>query len=121
MRPPTHSHAGYRSPEQRRAEYEAKRRRNVDYQARRRVYNSKAWAQLKDTVRLQQPWCESCLARGIQRPWTDLHHRIDIAQGGAPFDIENVVGLCHSCHAKHTAATAGGWSSAKDAKGEGGV
>jgi 5-methylcytosine-specific restriction protein A len=103
MRPPTHSHYGYRSPAQRRADHEAHRARDPNYRERRRIYSSRHWAQLKATVRQLQPWCEECLKEGKQTPWVDLHHRVDISMGGLPYELANVVGLCRSHHSRYTA------------------
>ena len=39
--------------------------------------------------------CERC-----GRIATDVHHRVDLRDGGDPYASENLASLCHECHAK---------------------
>ena len=38
------------------------------------------------------------ICRGCGRPATDVDHRIELIDGGAPFDLENLQSLCAACH-----------------------
>lgn len=62
--------------------------------------NSYAWQKLRATVLEGEPLCRHCAARGLTVPSTDADH-ID----GDPSNnaLENLAGLCHSCHSTKTA------------------
>lgn len=65
-------------------------------------YTSDArWVRVRNRKLRQQPACERC-----GKPATDVHH-IDGQGLTGPdrYNIANTESLCHSCHAKETAAT----------------
>ena len=67
--------------------------------------NSEAWYRLRRSVLAEQPLCPECEARGLIEPATQVHHQNDNA---ADNTRSNLIGLCASCHSKHTAADMGG-------------
>lgn len=62
--------------------------------------NSEAWYRLRRTVLAEQPLCPECEARGLIEPATQVHHINDNAMDNSR---SNLVGLCASCHSRHTA------------------
>jgi len=65
-----------------------------------KVYNSKRWRILRHRVLTEQPWCDEpdCLALAKH-----VDHIVGLRDGGAPFDRNNVHGLCVSHHSAKTA------------------
>lgn len=66
--------------------------------------NSEAWHRLRRMVLSEQPLCPECEARGLIEPATQVHHINDNAMDNSR---TNLVGLCASCHSRHTAADMG--------------
>lgn len=62
--------------------------------------SSDAWRRLRAMVLSEQPLCPECEARGIIEPATQVHHINDNAMDNSR---TNLVGLCASCHSRHTA------------------
>jgi 5-methylcytosine-specific restriction protein A len=58
----------------------------------RGIYNSAKWRHTREVVLSEQPLCE-CGAIA-----TDVHHIVDLEQGGNPWARNNLQALCHSCH-----------------------
>lgn len=58
--------------------------------------SSRAWRRLRaavlerDDYRCQTPDCPATA--------TEVHHVVPVAQGGAMFDVANLVSLCRACH-----------------------
>lgn len=67
--------------------------------AGKHVYNTKRWRILRDRFLTDHPLCE-CGAIA-----TDVHHKQDIADGGSPYDRQNLQALCHACHSRITRRT----------------
>lgn len=67
-----------------------------------RIYDSPAWRALRARVLREEPVCRLC---GIN-PSRDADHIIPVDQGGAPYDRDNVQGLCRPCHVAKTRAQA---------------
>lgn len=59
------------------------------------IYSSKKWKLLRQVaLNRAEGCCEECYSIGeIQ-----VHHKKPVAQGGAIFDIDNLIVLCRSCH-----------------------
>jgi 5-methylcytosine-specific restriction enzyme A len=107
MSPPRFRPPGMRTAEQRKREADQHRKSDAGRAARRKVYDSAAWQDLRHAARLRDPLCVDCTAEGKTVAWTDLDHIVDMEDGGAPFDIDNVVGRCHVHHSRKTARTRG--------------
>ena len=66
-------------------------------------YNSMEWIKLRNHARKEMPLCANCAKKGIIEPTKIIDHIKPIAEGGDPWDINNLQGLCESCHNKKTA------------------
>src|SRR5438552_18045919 len=63
------------------------------------VYASPRWQGVRRAVLRRDRVCTSCHGT-LSR---DVDHVISLNDGGAPYDLNNLVGLCRSCHSKKTA------------------
>lgn len=68
-----------------------------------KLYRSKRWTNTRKRKLRETPLCERCGQIG-----TDVHHRIDLADGGDPWDLAGLEVLCHSCHSRITRLRGGG-------------
>lgn len=66
-------------------------------------YNSVEWIKLRNLVRMEEPLCRTCKAKGELTPTKVVDHIRPISQGGDPWDRENLQGLCETCHNTKTA------------------
>ena len=66
-------------------------------------YNRAEWIKLRNKVRELEPLCRHCKEKGIIKPTQVIDHILPISQGGEPYDIENLQGLCNICHNRKTA------------------
>jgi 5-methylcytosine-specific restriction enzyme A len=64
----------------------------------RMATNSTRWLKLRRMVLARDPVCKGC----GEAPSTDADHIVPIREGGAAWSLENLQGLCASCHAKKT-------------------
>lgn len=72
--------------------------RNVETRsANRPIYNTKRWRMTRRSFLFSNPLCSKC---GVVA--TDVHHRIDLQQGGDPWRFDNLEALCHRCHSRIT-------------------
>jgi 5-methylcytosine-specific restriction protein A len=62
----------------------------------REVYNSKKWRITRDRFLFWNPICE------CGQIATDVHHHVDLDDGGDPWDEANLRALCHPCHSTET-------------------
>lgn len=62
------------------------------------LYNSKRWKLTRRRKLTDTPLCERC-----GRVAAHVHHRIDLQQGGDPWNQQNLEALCASCHNSTTA------------------
>lgn len=60
------------------------------------IYRTAKWRRTRRRVLFEDPLCP-CGAIA-----TDVHHRVDLADGGDPWARSNLQALCHSCHARIT-------------------
>jgi 5-methylcytosine-specific restriction enzyme A len=70
--------------------------------ARKKLYNSTAWQRCRALALRRSPLCPRCAENGFTTPATDVHHIQDLAEGGAPFDLDNLETLCHEHHSMVT-------------------
>ncbi len=82
--------------QQSRSDYDASRKDDVE----RQVYKSSRWRKLSRDYRAQHPLCERCEKENKIVPVSLVHHKQPIADGGDPFDWDNLESICRSCHAK---------------------
>ncbi len=75
---------------------------------RHKIYSTSRWQKLREFKKHRSPLCEECLRHGIVTPMTLVDHIIPIAEGGSPFDVENLQSLCAACHNKKHAEGRGG-------------
>lgn len=74
-------------------------RREVDRASAAARGYGRRWRRIRLSVLRQQPLCA---ADGCTRSATDVHHRVPLDAGGTNHR-DNLVGLCHQCHAAITA------------------
>ena len=78
---------------------EAERRYNkAGRPGRHKVYATKLWRSTSRRYREEHPLCEACLRDGVVKPADLVHHKVDIVDGGDPFDPDNLESLCLACH-----------------------
>jgi 5-methylcytosine-specific restriction protein A len=65
---------------------------------RHKIYWSSSWQAVRRQYREEHPLCEACLRDGVVKPADLVHHKVEISEGGDPFDVENLESLCTSCH-----------------------
>lgn len=71
--------------------------------ARPRIYSTKRWRMLRLKVLRRDPICVECRAELS----TEADHVIAIEDGGDPWKMSNLQGLCSSCHGRKTQAEVG--------------
>jgi 5-methylcytosine-specific restriction protein A len=77
-------------------------------------YNCAAWRQTRQMTLFRFPVCAHKEDFGARCPRlaTEAHHVVNaqlyVAQGGNYLDQGNLVGLCHACHSRYTAAERNG-------------
>lgn len=69
--------------------------------AGRHIYNTKRWQVLRRAFLFNHPLCAE---PGCEQIATDVHHLVDLADGGDPYDPENLEQLCHHHHSRKTRA-----------------
>src|SRR5215207_8798548 len=84
-------------------ERERSRVRRAEGVERNRFYARKRWAMTRKAKLFRNPLCElehpGCL--GIAN---EVHHRIAMEDGGAEYDMANLVSACKPCHSRATRA-----------------
>lgn len=75
------------------------RQRNRETRSQNKpIYNTTKWKLTRRRYLFEHPLCEC----GCGQIAEDVHHKVDIAKGGDPWDPANLEALTHSCHAKIT-------------------
>ena len=67
-------------------------------------YESPAWRKLRRQKLSQMPLCEICFANKRITPAVIVDHKVEIKDGGAALNMENLQSVCYACHNKKTAA-----------------
>lgn len=67
------------------------------------IYNTARWQRLRTQKKKLNPLCEICKTKGRVVPVAVVDHIIEIADGGAPFDMRNLQSLCNKHHSIKTA------------------
>ena len=72
-----------------------------------KIYQSHKWKKLRESKRLNNPLCESCLEKGLTIPTVDIHHIIpfskalnQLEKNILAFSYENLQSVCSDCHDK---------------------
>jgi 5-methylcytosine-specific restriction endonuclease McrA len=74
-----------------------------------RFYNSAAWLKFRAWFLSVNPLCHRCLANGITRPATIVHHKTPRkTHPELAFDADNAEPICQSCHSREEALRRGG-------------
>lgn len=60
---------------------------------------------LREQVRLEEPFCRSCLAAGKRVATDEVDHIVPLSAGGGN-ERENLQGLCEPCHSAKSRAEA---------------
>lgn len=66
-------------------------------------YNTARWQHVRLTRLMTDPLCVPCRNAGRITPANTVDHQKAISDGGAPFDLTNLVSMCTSCHSQKTA------------------
>jgi hypothetical protein len=84
----------------------ARLRNDPEHRARHAFYTSKAWRITRRRQLHDHPLCEHTDSDGTECGLiaTVVHHRVDLADGGAPRDPQNLTSLCKSHHDQITRA-----------------
>ncbi|ARE87386.1 HNH endonuclease [Clostridium formicaceticum] len=62
------------------------------------IYQSKEWKKARTMTLIRDNYlCQDCLDSRITYA-TMVHHITPIVEGGEPYDVNNLVSLCDSCH-----------------------
>ena len=59
------------------------------------------WREIRDLYISKHPLCERCLEIGFLTPAAEVHHIVDVSEGGGDDDT-NLMSLCKSCHSSIT-------------------
>ena len=62
-----------------------------------KFYHTNAWRRLRQSQLWDEPLCRMC-----GKEATDVDHVKPMADGGNPWDKDNLQSLCHSCHSRKT-------------------
>lgn len=88
----------------------------------RKFYSSKAWQDCRNEyAKRRHHLCEDCLRRGIYRPGTIVHHKIEldpinIEHPEITLNFDNLELLCRECHANRHDLHGGRWSKVNENK-----
>lgn len=66
------------------------------------IFKTKRWAMRRRQVISEQPMCAICETRVVE----EIDHIVPLSQGGAPYDRQNLRGLCRPCHRERHRPTA---------------
>ena len=70
------------------------------HRAGKAIYGTKRWKMLRRSVLFEHPLCEC----GCGEIATDVHHKVDLADGGDPWNRDGLQALNHACHSRITAS-----------------
>ncbi len=69
-------------------------------------YGTARWQRCRNWYKKRHPLCEDCLERGKFVPVYCVDHIIEIKDGGAELEEDNLRSLCRRCHSVKTADVA---------------
>ncbi len=76
------------------------RRADPDKGARVKLYHSKKWQTTRKAILFRDPICRVC-TKALS---TEVDHITPLSQGGAPWDVANLQGICGPCHVRKSGA-----------------
>ena len=84
-------------------------------------YHTTRWKKTRAAYIRRHPLCEICQRQSIITAATEVHHIIELADGGAALEYDNLMALCHSCHMEITETnrrkrTDGNWGAGKNSR-----
>jgi 5-methylcytosine-specific restriction protein A len=82
-------------------ERDRSRSRRADARERNRMYARKRWAMTRKAKLFANPLCE-LEHDGYLGIASEVHHRIAMGDGGAKYDLKNLVSTCKPCHSRET-------------------
>lgn len=71
-------------------------------------YKTARWQRLRKMALARDPLCVICLAHGHTEASTHVDHIVALKDGGT-HSMDNLQGLCASCHNRKTATEDGGF------------
>ena len=72
----------------------SRQRERQTNRAGKAIYNKAKWKATRKAILSESPLCP------CGEIATDVHHVVDLADGGDPWDRSNLEALCRSCHSK---------------------
>ncbi|MEL7226889.1 MAG: HNH endonuclease signature motif containing protein [Cyanobacteria bacterium J06576_12] len=73
------------------------------------VHKTAKWRRASERQRRLKPLCEVCSAQRLTVPADHADHVIRLRDDGAPYDPNNIMSLCASCHGAKSAMERGGY------------
>lgn len=67
----------------------------------RAVYKSARWRKVRLAILRTAPQCAS---KGCYRQAVEVDHIVRLSDGGAPYEVSNLQGLCRRCHRRKSRA-----------------
>jgi 5-methylcytosine-specific restriction protein A len=72
------------------------------YHDGKNIYHTYRWRKLRQAYAEKNPLCEHCLRYDILTPVDVVDHVREVKDGGEPFDYNNLMSMCRSCHSAKT-------------------
>ncbi len=66
------------------------------------IYSTARWRRLRDSFIRMHPLCAECDRHALVTPGEVVDHVKELKDGGDPWDVDNLMTLCRSCHQKKT-------------------
>ncbi len=79
------------------------------------IFKTKRWALRRKQVFERDPFCADGRVCGGKKPSVEVDHVVPLDQGGDPYRLDGLQGICRDCHEAKTAEENG------DPPGEGGA
>ena len=65
-------------------------------------YSTARWGRVRKIQLGRESMCRHCRERGVLVEASHVDHIVEIADGGDPWDLDNLQSLCKSCHTRKT-------------------
>ena len=90
------------------AKEEARRYERYDRDKDAKKKYGRAWKRIRDSYAAEHPLCELCLQKNIYVKTEEVHHKLPLREGGT-HARNNLIALCHECHARIHAERGDRW------------